>query len=155
MARTNAPVPGNCKITKQNPHTQREDNMKKLIRNITALVLGLLFICLPAVATTWNDDVSVSGSLTYTLGGGSVNAPSSATIGWYVYAYAQSPANAAARVTVYLDGNQFVLEEYQGANGSNSGSQPIPRAGTVIRYLEAWQSQSDAGAAGCGVTVGW
>ncbi len=133
--------------------------MNKMIRNLIVLLLGVLFTGLPGFATTWNSDASVSGQLTYTLGGGSVSAPSTATIGLDVYAYARSDFppyySTAAQVTVYLDGNQFVLEEYQGSNGSKSGSQPIPRAGTVICYLEAWQSEPYAGGAGCGVTVSW
>lgn len=135
--------------------------MKKTIRNITVLVLGLLLTGLPAAATTWNSDASVSGPYTYTLGGGSVSAPSNATIGWYVYAYAQPPAfppytatSTAARATVYLNGN-LVIDQSMSSNGSNSGSQPIGQAGTVNCYLEAWQSQPNAGGAGCGVSVSW
>jgi hypothetical protein len=136
------------------PHA-KEVNMKKLVRNIMVLVLGLLFAGSPVFATTWNVDISVYGSLTYLLGGGSVSAPSTATIGWYAYAYATPGTNAAARVTVYMDGNQLVLDESQYANGNKSSSQAVPRAGTVNCYLEAWQSDANVGNAGCGVTVGW
>jgi hypothetical protein len=139
---------------KTKTHTQREANMKKTVRNITVLVLGLLLTGLPAVATTWNSDASVSGSSTYTLGGGSVSAPINATIAWYVYAYAQPGYSTASRVTVYLAGN-LVIDQSMSSNGSNSGNQPATQAGTVNCYLEAWQSAPGAGGAGCGVTVDW
>ena len=139
--------------------------MKKPIRNITMLVLGLLLTTLPAGATTWNVDAHAGswggGWIDYTLGGGSVNAPSNATIGWYAYAY--SPVSAFARVTVYVNGNGPVIDQTVSASGSNYGSQPVPQAGTVNVYLETgastYQDQNGQtqyqGGTGCGVTVGW
>jgi hypothetical protein len=125
--------------------------MKKQIKNITLLILGLLLTGLPSVANPTNWDVTASGSTTYILGGGSVNAPTNATVGWYIWAYATSPANSGGRVYVLLNGNQ-VLDKQLYASGSDSGSVPVS-AGTVNCYLEAWQTGSAA--AGCGVTVAW
>jgi hypothetical protein len=146
-------------------HMQREDNMKKPTRNITMLVLGLLLTALPAGATTWNVDAHAgwwgNGWTSYTLGGGSVNAPSNATIGWYAYAY--SPVYAFARVIVYVNGSGPVIDQSVSANGSNSGNQPISQAGTVNVYLETGASTYEdqngvtqyQGGTGCGVTVAW
>lgn len=125
--------------------------MKKMIQNIRVLVFGLLLTGLPAVATTWNSDVSLVGSETYMLGGGGVSAPSNATIGWYAYAYGSS---AAARVTVYVN-SSLAIDQTVYANGSNSSTQPVGQAGTVNCYLEVWRASPGSGNAGCGVSVGW
>jgi hypothetical protein len=125
--------------------------MKKILKNIMVLMLGLLLSGLPAAAGSWNSDVSLVGGSTYTLGGGGVNVPSNATIGWYAYAYG---SDAAARVTVYVNGN-LAIDQTVYVNGSNSASQPAGQAGTVNCYLEAWRASSGSGNAGCGVSVGW
>jgi len=127
--------------------------MKKLIRNITMLVLGLLLTGLPATATTWNADIHAGwlfGSwVPYASSGTGVSAPSGATVAWYAYTYGGSGSWASVSATapgVYIDETVY-------DNANDGGSQNMTSSGSVSVFLETVASGS--GSTGCGVTVAW
>ncbi len=121
--------------------------MKKVIRNVVILAVGLLLTALPSNAGYFTDSISASGS--YALGGSGVNVPSNAVINWYGYAYGGGSPNPFARIMAYMAPGGMFLDEYVSANGTASGSSGVPGAGDLNFYLEA------AGSSGCGVTVTW
>lgn len=132
--------------------------MKKLIRNITLLVVGLTLASLPATSATWNVDCHAGwwggGWIPYNTGGGSVSAPSGASVGWYAYAY----SNSYAFARVIASGPGVSIDQTVSANGSNGGSQNTTSAGTVYVTLETGASEGPygpEGGTGCGVTVAW
>jgi len=127
--------------------------MKKLIKAVPMLVLGLCLSAFPATAGTWNVDIHAGwffGSwVPYASYSNSYSAPNGATVAWYCYAYGGSGSYAR----VYATAPGVYIDETVYDNSEDYSNQNLTSAGSVNMFLET--GASGGGGTGCGITIAW